>query len=179
MGTWGKTAQKIRVPAGTLLGAIFLFFMHPSVRSLWIGGIVAFSGAFLRLWAAGHIEKGVQLTRSGPYALTRNPLYLGSFIMATGVFISGQAYWLLPVFGAFFLGLYYPVMKAEEQELLRGHGEQFLQYMRAVPIFFPRLPSTPAGSSAFSWARAVRNREHRTLAGLMVIQAFLIFRAFL
>jgi protein-S-isoprenylcysteine O-methyltransferase Ste14 len=179
LNSWGKTAQKIRVPAGTLLGAIFLLFMHPSIPSLWIGGIIAFSGAFLRLWAAGHIEKGISLTRGGPYSLTRNPLYLGSFIMAIGVFIGGQAYWLLPFFGLFFLGLYYPVMRAEEQELLRGHGEKFLEYIRSVPMFFPGFPGSPDGTSTFSWSRAIKNREHRTLAGLVLIEAFLIARLML
>jgi protein-S-isoprenylcysteine O-methyltransferase Ste14 len=179
LNSWGKTAQKIRVPVGTLLGAIFLLFMHPSISSLWIGGVVAFSGAFLRLWAAGHIDKGTSLTRGGPYALTRNPLYLGSFVMATGVFIGGQAYWLLPIFGLFFLGLYYPVMKAEEQELLRGHGEKFLEYIRSVPMFFPGCSRSADGSSTFSWSRAVKNREHRTLAGLVFIEAFLIVKLIL
>jgi protein-S-isoprenylcysteine O-methyltransferase Ste14 len=179
MNSWGKTAQKIRVPAGTLLGAIFLFFMHPSIHSLWIGGAIAFSGAFLRLWAAGHIEKGIALAQGGPYSLTRNPLYLGSLIMAIGVFIEGQAYWLLPFFGLFFLGLYYPVMKAEEQELLRGHGEKFLDYIRSVPMFFPGFSRSSNGTSTFSWSRAVKNREHRTLAGLVLIEAFLIVKLML
>jgi len=137
---------------------------------------VAFSGAFLRLWAAGHIEKSISLTRGGPYSLTRNPLYLGSAIMATGVFIGGHAYWLLPFFGLFFLGLYYPVMKAEEQELLLGHGEQFLKYVHSVPMFFPRFSRSPDGPSRFSWSRAIKNREHRTLAGLVLIEVFLIVK---
>ena len=96
--------------------------------------------------------------------------------MATGVFIGGQAYWLLPFFGLFFLGLYYPVMKAEEQELLRGHGESFLEYIRTVPMFFPGFFGSPNRTSTFSWSRAIKNREHRTLAGLFFIEAFLIVR---
>ena len=72
----------MRVPAGTVLGVIFLLLMHPSFRSLWLGGVITLAGALLRLWAAGHIIKGRVLTRSGPYAYSRNPLYLGSFFMA-------------------------------------------------------------------------------------------------
>jgi protein-S-isoprenylcysteine O-methyltransferase Ste14 len=176
MNSWGKVAQKIRVPAGTLLGIVFLFLMHPSIRSLWIGGIVAFSGSLLRLWAAGHIEKGTSLTRSGPYALTRNPLYLGSFFMALGIFVAGQGYWLLPAFGLFFVGLYYPVMKAEEQELLQGHGEEFREYLRSVPFFFPRLSGWSGGSSTFCWSRVIKNREHRTIAGLVLTEMILILK---
>src|ERR1700733_11921811 len=92
---WGKKAQKIRVPAALVLGIGFLLLMHPTAHSLWIGGVVAAAGALLRIWAAGHIEKGKSLARGGPYAFTRNPLYLGSLVMATGVMLAGQSYWLL------------------------------------------------------------------------------------
>src|SRR5512136_25850 len=118
MHIWGRLAQRFRVPVGTALGVVFLLLMHPSRRSLWLGGAIAVTGVSLRLWAAGHIDKGRSLTQGGPYALTRNPLYLGSFLMALGILLAGQGYWLLLPFGAFFLIVYYPVMKAEEQELL-------------------------------------------------------------
>ena len=171
---WGKIAQKTRVPLGTLLGVLFLVLMHPSRRSLWIGVIVTLFGASLRLWAAGHIEKGRVLTRGGPYAFTRNPLYLGSLLMALGVLIGGQGYLLLPLFALFFLGFYYPVMKAEEAELLSGHGERFQDYSRTVPMFFPRLHATGAGGSEFRWSRVLQNREHRTLMGLAVAELILV-----
>jgi protein-S-isoprenylcysteine O-methyltransferase Ste14 len=176
MESWGRTAQKMRVPAGTLIGLVFLFLLHPSVRSLWIGGLIAFSGALLRVWAAGHVEKGKALTQSGPYARTRNPLYLGSFLMALGILFAGQGYWLLIPFGVFFLSVYYPVMKAEEQELFRGYGSEFLDYARRVPFFFPSFRASGGRSAPFLWARVIRNREHRALAGLAIAEAFLIFR---
>ena len=174
MRSWKKLAQKFRVPAGTVLGILFLFLMHPSARSLWIGGVIALAGALLRLWAAGHIEKGKVLTQGGPYAFTRNPLYLGSFFMALGIIIAGQGYWLLLPFGAFFAIFYYPVMKAEEQELFNGYGEDFLEYTRRVPMFFPRFRKTGLASSTFSWSRALRNREHRTFIGLLLALAVLL-----
>jgi protein-S-isoprenylcysteine O-methyltransferase Ste14 len=176
MHSWNKLAQKTRVPAGTVLGILFLFLMHPSARSLWVGGLIALAGALLRLWAAGHIEKGKVLTRGGPYAFTRNPLYLGSFLMAFGIIIAGQGYWywLLPAFGLFFAIFYYPVMKAEEQELFNGYGDEYLEYTKRVPIFFPGFRAVGRTSSTFSWSRAVRNREHRTMTGLLVALALLI-----
>jgi protein-S-isoprenylcysteine O-methyltransferase Ste14 len=179
MYSWKKLAQKTRVPAGTVLGILFLLWMHPSVRSLWIGGVIALSGACLRLWAAGHIEKGKILTQGGPYAFTRNPLYLGSFIMALGIMIAGQGYWLLLAFGAFFVTFYYPVMKAEEQELFNGYRDEFLEYTKRVPMFFPGFPKAHAASSTFSWPRVIRNREHRTMSGLILALALLaIMRVF-
>ena len=176
LSSWGRMAQKIRVPAGTFIGVVFLFLMHPSRRSLWIGGIVTFAGAALRVWAAGHIEKGTVLARCGPYARTRNPLYVGSFLMALGILLAGQGYWLLLPFFAFYGSVYYPVMKAEEQELLSGHGEAFLEYSRSVPLFFPSLTSRGSSSSDFLWARVIRNREHRNMAGLIVAELFLVLR---
>ena len=153
-----------------------MLLMHPSRRSLMIGGALAVPGALLRIWAAGHIEKGRILTQGGPYALTRNPLYLGSFLMAMGVLLAGQGYWLLLPFFVFFAVIYYPVMKAEEQELLQGHGQAFLDYAGMVPLFFPRLQPAMAGSSRFLWSRVLRNREHRTVLGLLLAGAFLILR---
>jgi protein-S-isoprenylcysteine O-methyltransferase Ste14 len=176
MRSWGKLAQKMRVPAGTLLGVVFLLLMHPSVRSLWIGGVVTLAGASLRIWAAGHIEKGRVLAREGPYALTRNPLYLGSFLMALGILLGGQGYWLLIPFGLFYLSMYYPVMKAEEEELLQGHGEEFIEYSRRVPLFLPNFAGFRCGASSFLWSRVVKNREHRNVAGLLLAEAFLVLR---
>ncbi len=150
--------------------------MHPSRRSLWIGGLIAFAGALLRVWAAGHIEKGRVLAKTGPYAITRNPLYLGSFFMAIGVLLAGQSYWLLLPFALFFAGFYYPVMRAEERELLEGHGEEFLSYARRVPFFFPSFHYAGGGSSSFLWSRVIKNREHRTLTGLLLAEAFLILK---
>jgi protein-S-isoprenylcysteine O-methyltransferase Ste14 len=178
MKPWGMTAQRLRVPVGTILGVVFLLLMHPSRRSLWIGGGVALAGSLLRLWAAGHLEKGKALARGGPYAHTRNPLYLGSLVMASGILIAGQGYWLLIPLVAFFLLFYYPVMMREEQELLQGYGSEFLDYARHVPLFMPSLAPTPTSSSGFLWSRVVKNREHRTMLGLALTVAFLVWRAF-
>jgi protein-S-isoprenylcysteine O-methyltransferase Ste14 len=174
MTSWKIFAQRSRVPAGTVLGIIFLVLMHPSVRSLWIGGVIAIAGTLLRFWAAGHIEKGKSLTQGGPYAFTRNPLYLGSFLMALGVILGGQGYWLLLPFMGFFSAFYFPAMKAEEQELFNGYGQQFVDYSKSVPLFIPGFRKTGHASSTFLWSRAIRNREHHTVAGLMFAEAVLI-----
>ncbi len=181
MAPWKKFAQRTRVPFGTVLGILFLLSMHPSIRfmhptlqSLWIGGAIASGGAILRVWAAGHIEKGIVLTQGGPYAFTRNPLYLGSFIMALGFMLAGQGYWLLLPFMVFFVAFYYPVMREEEQELLRGYGDKFLEYSEKVPLFFPRFQKAGCNNSTFLWSRAIRNREYRTITGLILAEIILI-----
>lgn len=181
MSSWKKFAQRTRVPFGTILGILFLFSMHPSIRlmhpssqSLWIGGAIALCGALLRIWAAGHIEKGRILTQGGPYAFTRNPLYLGSLVMALGIIAAGRGYWLLPPFILFFAFFYYPVMREEEQELHQGYGDRFLEYSSRVPLFFPSFHKAGRNNSTFLWSRVVRNREHRTFAGLILAVAILM-----
>jgi len=175
-----RFAQKARVPAGTALGITFLLFMHPSIRSLLIGGVFTLAGALVRLWAAGHIEKRVRLARSGPYSYTRNPLYLGSFLMAFGVIIAGQGYWLLPFFALFFIGVYLPVMRAEEHDLEIAYGADFLEYARSTPLFFPKKPGRPQKPETaesqvrFSWPRVRKNREHRNLVSLLAVEVILI-----
>ena len=175
-----RFAQKVRVPAGTVLGIIFLLFMHPSINSLIIGGFFTLAGALVRIWAAGHIEKRIRLTRSGPYSWTRNPLYLGSFLMAFGVILAGQGYWLIPFFALFFICIYFPVMCAEEQDLESTYGAGFLEYARSTPLFLPKKPKRPKNignaeqPALFSWARVRKNREHRNLASLLVIEGILI-----
>ncbi len=178
MFSWGTTAQKLRVPAGTLLGIVFLYLMHPSGHSLLVGGGIACLGALIRVWAAGYIEKGRALAQEGPYAMTRNPLYLGSFLMAFGVLLAGQGYWLMLPFGIFFLVFYFPVMKREEQELLHAYGDEFLGYSRRVPMFFPNFRGASAHSTSFLWRRVFRNREHRTLMGLALTELILILKSF-
>jgi len=178
MTSWKLKAQKMRVPSGTVLGVVFLLFMHPSMRSLWIGGIISLAGALLRLWAAGHIVKGRELTRSGPYACSRNPLYLGSLFMALGIIIGGQGYWLLPVFALFFITFYFPVMKAEEQALRRSYGDAFIEYSKNVPLFIPRFRFAGYPVSGFLWPRVIRNREHRNIIGLLFAEAVLILKYF-
>ena len=175
-----RFAQKARVPAGTALGIIFLVFMHPSIKSLMIGAFFTLLGALTRIWAAGHIEKRVRLARSGPYAYTRNPLYLGSFLMAFGVILAGQRYELLLFFALFFIGVYFPVMRAEEQDLEQAYGADFLEYSCITPLFLPKRPKKleklkKAESQArFSWARVRKNREHRNLVSLLGVEVILV-----
>jgi hypothetical protein len=96
--------------------------------------------------------------------------------MAMGILLAGQGYWLLLPFVVFFAAFYFPVMKAEEQELLQGHGSSFLEYADKAPLFVPSFVASRWSPSDFQWSRVVRNREHRNLAGLLVAELFLIVR---
>ena len=105
-------------------------------------------------------------------------------VAATGVLVAGKGYWLLLPFAAFYGAVYYAVMKAEEGELAQRYGDEYLQYASRVPIFLPRWPTGQSGAARgngvtpeFSWPRVIRNGEHRTIGGLLLIAAFLILKA--
>src|SRR3954463_3409294 len=105
--------QRGRVPLGFLCGALFVLFARPRPLTLGLGGLVALLGLALRAWAAGHIRKNAALAISGPYAHTRNPLYLGSFLLGLGFPIASSRWPLGLLFAALFLGIYLPVMRVE------------------------------------------------------------------
>ena len=121
-----RTLQRIRVPLGFVFAVLFIVFAKPTVWTLVSGGIVAVLGLAIRAWASGHIQKAKVLAISGPYAHTRNPLYLGSFLMGVGFTIAAGVWWLALAFVALYLGIYFPVMRVEEDDirLLAGNGVQ-------------------------------------------------------
>jgi hypothetical protein len=99
--------------------------------------------------------------------------------MALGIIIAGHGYWwLLVAFVVFFVSFYFPVMRAEENELLQAHGDQFLEYAARVPLFFPGFRKAGQATSTFLWSRVIRNREHHTMAGLAIAVSLLVLLNF-
>ncbi len=162
--------QRLRVPLGFICGALFILFAEPQRLSLAMGGILAVCGLSLRAWAAGHIRKNLQLAASGPYAYTRNPLYLGSFLLGLGFTLACGRWWLAALFALFFLGIYLPVMRVEATTLAELFGDEFERYARRVPLFFPRLsPHRGEGGRAtkFDPSLYLRYREYRAALGAL------------
>jgi protein-S-isoprenylcysteine O-methyltransferase Ste14 len=157
-------AQKLRVPMGFVIGAAVLYFAQPTTVSLLIGLPVAVLGAASRALAAGVIRKDATLAISGIYALTRNPLYFGSFLLTAGFAImsaSGVAAALLLVPFA----LIYPsVIRSEEAHLETLFPEEFRRYKDKVPAFVPRL--TFGFPPSFAFSQYLANREYNTALGL-------------
>ena len=171
--------SRLRVPFGYLTAIAVFVFARPSPASLAAGGVLALAGEALRLWAAGHIEKTRALATGGPYAHTRNPLYLGSLLMAAGVAVAAASPWAALAV-AVYLAAFYPSVIREEAAFLRGRfGEEYAAWAAAVPLFLPRL--TPGGPRAtrFQWQRVRRNREWRTAIALPALAALLRARAWL
>lgn len=172
--------QRWRVPLGFLCGAFFLVLARPIVLTLAIGGPIALLGLGLRAWATGHIHKNSALATSGPYAHTRNPLYLGSFVLGLGFTIASGRWWLGLLFAALFLGIYLPVMRVEARTLTELFGEDYNVYACAVPLFFPRL--TPFKDETtrdvrFDAGLYMRYREYQAGIGLVVAWSLLALKA--
>ncbi|HEU5460502.1 MAG TPA: isoprenylcysteine carboxylmethyltransferase family protein [Pyrinomonadaceae bacterium] len=177
-GTW---IQRWRVPLGFLCAALFLFFAKPTPTALLIGASVSILGLALRAWAAGHIRKNAQLATSGPYAFTRNPLYLGSFLLGLGFTIASGRLVLGLLFAALFLGIYLPVMRVEASTMAQLFGSQYDTYKQSVPLFFPRItPFRERGIAAnrFDGTLYMRYREYRAALGLVIAWGLLLIKTF-
>jgi len=161
-----------RVRLGYLLSILVLWVSRPVPRSILCGAILGVVGLFVRARAAGHLHKQQVLTVTGPYAYTRNPLYLGSAILALGVAVAANS-WIAPaILLGYFAIVYSVVMRREEQELRQHHGAAFDEYARTVPLFLPRLSAAKlptASSGAFSFAQYKKNQEYRAAIGFLLV----------
>jgi protein-S-isoprenylcysteine O-methyltransferase Ste14 len=184
-----KFWMRWRVRVGYPVAVIYWLLAAPTPRSIVVGAIFAACGLLVRGAASGHLRKDEELTTTGPYAVTRNPLYFGSALLATGFIVAGHSWWPGLLVGIYFAVFYYAVIRAEEGDLRKKFGPAFEAYAARVP---PLLPSFIRGraaaplvensaSNSFSWARYRRNREYQafigTIAGIGVVWLRMWIRA--
>jgi len=166
--------SRYRVPAGWLVGLAVLALARPTPAWLLAGVPLALLGEALRLWASGHIEKTKRLATGGPYAHSRNPLYLGSVLIALGVAAACASPWVLLAVAAYFLAFYPAVMREEAAFLAAKFPHEYSAWAAAVPLFWPRPAPAGPRDSRFEWARVRANREWRTALALPLIAALLL-----
>jgi protein-S-isoprenylcysteine O-methyltransferase Ste14 len=178
-------AQRIRVPAGLALAPLLLISAKPSPRVMVIGAGVALAGLLIRAWASGYLKKNMELTVTGPYAHTRNPLYLGTFIMGGGIAIASGAWWFAALYVALYLLIYVPVMMAEADTLDQLFPGEYPDYSRRVPLFLPRATPyrSPAsdpdeGGRRFARSQYLKHREYRAAIGVAVALVMLAAKYF-
>jgi protein-S-isoprenylcysteine O-methyltransferase Ste14 len=171
-----QLASRIRVPAGFLVAAIYLIAAEPRPRTLLIGCSVASIGLIVRTFAAGIIDKNTRLAVNGPYAHTRNPLYLGSVIAALGLSIAAGKWWLLLLQAVFFAAVYIPVMHREQARMIELFDGQYKEYSAAVPLLLPRLTAwrQTSATNKFTWQRYWSNHEYRAASAFIIITSILI-----
>ena len=172
-------AARLRVPCGFVMAISFATSSRPTPRSLAWGIPVACLGLALRAWAAGHLAKNQQLAISGPYAHMRNPLYLGTLLVAAGLAMAARSWALALLFGAFFVLIYLPVIMLEEQHL-RKLFPDYADYAAQVPAFAPRLRAFGAAnaSSRFQISRYRKNQEYQAPLAFIAGLAWLTWKAF-
>jgi protein-S-isoprenylcysteine O-methyltransferase Ste14 len=177
---WSRFVRRVRVPVGFLSAIAFVWLAHPILKSLLIGGLVMVPGLVLRGLASGHVQKDKQLTMSGPYAYTRNPLYLGSLIMAAGFAIAAQSWMIIILMLIIFALIYVPVIAGEER-FLRTAFPGYDDYARHVPRLFPRLTRYGVRQGEYSSARYWKHHEYEAAIGsaamLAILAAKLYFKA--
>ncbi len=167
-----------RVRLGYILAVFVLWFARPTPGYVAIGAAIGLIGLWLRAYAAGYLHKQEKLTVTGPYAYTRNPLYLGSAILALGAGVATRSWISGAILLLYFAVVYSVVMRREEGELLGHHGAAFQAYATTVPLFLPRItalrmPGASAGQ--FSLAQYKKNHEYQAALGyLLLLIALLI-----
>jgi protein-S-isoprenylcysteine O-methyltransferase Ste14 len=176
---WQMLARRIRVPLGFLAGALYLFELlrhapYPAAVALSLALVLP--GVWLRAYASGYVKKNRELTVTGPYAHTRNPLYLGSMLIAAGFAVALLSWPVALVLAAIFALIYVPVIASEER-FLRAAFSGFDDYCQQVPRLIPRLtparPSnvnnTPAAAGSFSLMLYLQHREYNAGVGVVLL----------
>lgn len=169
---YSSRVQRLRVPSGFLLAALFLYFAHPRWETLFAGLPVSLAGLWLRSWAAGHLRKDQTLISSGPYAWTRNPLYLGTFLIALGCAVASARLIIVAAVCVLFIFIYLPVIELEQRHLAKLFAN-YSDYAARVPLLFPKPPSTHSGRaySADLWRH---NKEWKAWYGFLAVEAYLV-----
>jgi protein-S-isoprenylcysteine O-methyltransferase Ste14 len=172
---YADAVMRLRVPSGFLLAAAFAWFAAPEARSLAWGAPVSIAGLWIRAWAAGHLAKNQRLAMSGPYAWVRNPLYIGTLLVAAGLVIASRQWSLAALFAAVFAFVYLPVIQQEERHL-RTLFPEYAGYAQRVRALLPRVPAVPSGER-FQFTLYMKNQEYQAAAGFLAGLCLLAWKA--
>ncbi len=177
---WERLVRRARVPLGFAFAVYFLWRARPTVPSLLLSVLLVAPGLALRGYAAGYVKKNAELTQTGPYAYTRNPLYLGSMVAAFGFAAASLRWDIVVLLAVLFTLIYLPTILSEER-FLRGHFADFDAYAARVPRLLPRL--TPARTTAtpgrFSAVMYRWHREYNSVMGAIALYAALLLLVWL
>jgi Phospholipid methyltransferase len=178
VATWNRFARRIRVPLGFAFAVLFMWLARPTPLFLLVSPALVVPGLLLRGYASGYVKKNAELTTTGPYAHTRNPLYLGSMTIAFGFAVAARSLWIAAVLVVLFAAIYIPVIRSEE-EYLRSAFPGFDAYAATVPRLLPRMVAsrgTGATKGVFSAALYRKHREYNALLGAVGMYAALILK---
>lgn len=176
---WSKIARRIRVPLGFVLALLYFWLARPTWRFIAFGLVLIVPGLMIRALASGHVQKNEALATSGPYAYTRNPLYLGSLLIGVGFAVAARSWWIGVALTVMFFAIYLPVIRGEE-EFLRSKFPDFEEYERQVPRMWLRLtPFRTGDSGEFSMQLYLKHREYQALLGTAAMLGALVAKLML
>ena len=173
--TWGRVARRIRVPMGFVFAIFYIWRAKPTWKALVLGALIASLGIFIRTVASGQVKKDQELTMTGPYAYVRNPLYLGSIIIAIGFAVAARDVWVAIAILAMFVLVYVPVIRGEET-FLRKQFSGYDDYARRVPSLLPRTLLFRQMMDGFSRELYWQHREYNALLGAAAMLAALVVK---
>ena len=173
---YADAVARLRVPSGFLIVAAFAWFSHPTVLSMWIGLPVSLAGLAAARLGRGVSRQESQLATGGPYAYTRNPLYIGTLLVAAGLVIAARGLGLGVLFAAVFLLIYLPVIQLEEQHLRKIFPE-YAAYAGRVPALWPRFrPVHGKNPNPFRMDLYQKNQEYQAAAGYLAGVLLLLWK---
>jgi protein-S-isoprenylcysteine O-methyltransferase Ste14 len=177
MAKWSQIARKVRVPLGFVFAVFYFWLARPTWRSIAVGAIGIVAGLLIRALASGHVRKNEALATLGPYAYTRNPLYLGSLVMGLGFAVAARSGWVGVVLVVMFVAIYLPVIR-DEEAFLRKKFPEFEEYARRVPRMWPRVlaHSDASEGAGFSWELYWKHREYNAVLGAVAMMAGLVVK---
>jgi protein-S-isoprenylcysteine O-methyltransferase Ste14 len=177
-GGWSRVARRIRVPLGFVFAAFFLWLARPSGVSLALSLLLVLPGLWLRGYASGYVNKNAEVTMTGPYAFTRNPLYLGSMLIAFGFALAARSVLIAIALAVLFAVIYVPVIRSEEVFLrskFAGYDDYAVRVPRLIPRLRAQIPS--AGEDGrFSSELYGKHREYNALIGAAAIYGALLLK---
>jgi protein-S-isoprenylcysteine O-methyltransferase Ste14 len=175
--TWQRVARRIRVPLGFVFAGVFLWLARPTAHSIMWSLLAVGPGVWLRAFASGYVRKNTELATTGPYAYTRNPLYLGSMMIAFGFAAAAGSWVILVALAVLFTVIYLPTIRSEE-EYLREHFAGFDAYAARVPRLLPRLTAAPSDAERGSFSKKLywQHREYNCAMGAIAIYGALALR---
>lgn len=172
--------SRLRVRTGSLAAVAVILLATPTWRSILAGVLLSALGLAVRTWAAGHLRKEKKLAVSGPYRYSRNPLYLGNFILAIGIAAGAYSWWVLALFIVYF-AIFYPLLILHEKKRMKElFPEEYEEYGKRVPLFFPTLrKKNDVSPEKFSWLLYKQNKEYRALLATAAFWLLLIAKLLL
>jgi protein-S-isoprenylcysteine O-methyltransferase Ste14 len=163
-----RLVAKFRVGLGFASGIAVFWFAAPTRLSIALGLPVAIAGELIRLWASGHLNKSLEVTRSGPYRFVAHPLYLGSSLIGAGLAIGSGRLLVAVIVATYLVVTLTAAIRNEEAFLREEFGGAYDEY---------RVKRVVDRERAFSWSRAMGNREYQAVIGVALALLLLVWKA--